>query len=115
MQDSLFYHSCRSSDQLSKKRETQNLILKSWAGSKIIIKDTCTWQCPKNTISINKFEKIGFVLGVKLAYNHGKVFEQTLVYIWNNTDGKSLISVFQQFFASIDKILILWGRVSTRL
>ena len=29
--------------------------------------------------------------------------------------GKSLISLFQEFFDSFDKILILWGRLGTRL
>ena len=85
-------------------------------GVKNFLKGICTWEYPKNTISINKFEKRGLVLDVKLAYNHGK-------NMWNNElftceiiqYGKSSISAFQQFFASIDKVLILWGRLSTRL
>ena len=29
--------------------------------------------------------------------------------------GKSLISIFQEFFASTNKMSILWGRLGTRL
>ena len=38
-----------------------------------------------------------------------KYFRQTLVF------GKSLISIFQEFFAIIDKVLVLGGRLNTRL
>ena len=39
----------------------------------------------------------------------------TLVFMWNSIVGNGLISVFQEFFASIKKMLILAGRLGTRL
>ena len=39
----------------------------------------------------------------------------SLVFVWNNTQRKSLISVFQEFFASINKMFILVGGLGTRL
>ena len=39
----------------------------------------------------------------------------TLVFMWNSALQKSLISVFQEFFACINKIYILAGRLGTRL
>ena len=35
--------------------------------------------------------------------------------MWNSIVGNGLISVFQEFFASIKKMLILAGRLGTRL
>ena len=42
-------------------------------------------------------------------------FSLTLVFIWNGTLRKSLVSVFQEISASINKIFILAGRLGTRL
>ena len=44
-----------------------------------------------------------------------KYLRLTLVSMRNRALGKSLISVLQRFFASIDKIFILAGRLGTRL
>ena len=35
--------------------------------------------------------------------------------LWCTTGGKSLVSVFQEIFASINKIFILAGKLGTRL
>ena len=44
-----------------------------------------------------------------------KYFRQTVVFCEIAPYGKSSISIFQEFFASIDRILILGARLSTRL
>ena len=44
-----------------------------------------------------------------------KYFRQTVVFLWNSTLRKGSISIFQEFFASIDKILILGAGLTTRL
>ena len=45
-----------------------------------------------------------------------KYFRQTLIFVWNSTlQEKFNFFFFQDFFASIDKILILWVRLSARL
>ena len=39
----------------------------------------------------------------------------TLVFMWNSVERESLISVFQEFLVSINKMFILAGRLGTRL
>ena len=40
---------------------------------------------------------------------------ETLVYMWNSALRESLISAFQEFFTSTNKIFILVGRLGTML
>ena len=40
---------------------------------------------------------------------------QTLVLVWKAHYAKSSVSIFEQFFAIIDKIFVLGGRLDTRL
>ena len=44
-----------------------------------------------------------------------KYLRQTLVFMWNGAQAKSIISIFQEIFASIKKIYILAGRLGTRI
>ena len=44
-----------------------------------------------------------------------KCLRQTLVFMWNSKIRESFISIFPQFFAGINKIFILGGRLGTRL
>ena len=63
-----------------------------------------------------KFERVWGELEVKKYFQRQsfiKYFRLTLCEIANYE--KSLISVFEEFFASINKIFILEGRLDTRL
>ena len=44
-----------------------------------------------------------------------KYLRLTLVFMWNREQWKSLISIFEEFFTSFNKIFILAGRLHTRL
>ena len=44
-----------------------------------------------------------------------KYLRLTLVFMWKAPYGKSIISIFQAFFASTNKIFLLAGRLVTRL
>ena len=62
--------------------------------------------CPFSLISVvsKVFEK-SFI----------KYLRQALVSMWNSHYEKSSVSVFQEFFVSIDKIFTLGGRLGSRL
>ena len=50
------------------------------------------------------------------SYNHSQNIRDKLHFSCETAHyGKSSISIFQQLFASIDKIFILGGRLGTRL
>ena len=50
-----------------------------------------------------------------LQQSWSKYLRQTLVFMWNSTIRKKFNFYFQEFFASIDKILILEVRLGTWL
>ena len=57
-----------------------------------------------------------FAAGGLWVYNHGQHISGKLKFFCETAPyGKSSISIFQEFFASIGKILILGARLSTRL
>ena len=65
-----------------------------------------------------KFEGVWGKLEAKKCFQRQpftKYLRLTLVSMWNSAHGKSLISVFQKFLASIDKVFILAGGLGTRL
>ena len=50
------------------------------------------------------------------SYNHSQNIRDKLHFSCETAHyGKSSISIFQQLFASIDKIFVLGGRLGTRL
>ena len=51
----------------------------------------------------------------KILQSWPRYMRQTLVLVEIARYGKSLISIFEQFFACIDKIVILGRRLGTRL
>ena len=71
-------------------------------------------QIPKRFYLILPFCPLAFrqfvvIITTQIYYNHGQNICETGQY------GESLISIFQGRFASIEKISILGGRLSTRL
>ena len=80
-------------------------------------------RLPQHTSNVNiecvgklELSKQLYSLCVILITILAKIYlRQTLVLVWNSALRKSSTSIFEQFFASIDKILIFWGRLGTRL
>ena len=65
-----------------------------------------------------KFEGVWSELEAKICFQREsftKYMRLTLVFMQNSALRKSLISVFQKFFATINKIFILAGRLGTKL
>ena len=62
------------------------------------------------------FNSIRILKAVDSNYNPGQNISDKLYFFCEKAPyGKSSISIFQEFFASIDKMLILGARLGTRL
>ena len=70
----------------------------------------------KTRISLKNFHFTFATLDICFSYNPGQNISDKLYFLCELAPyGKISISIFQEYFASIDKIFILGGRLSTRL